>query len=337
MNLKINKKIIVILATIILIGLIVASAFFYLNTIPNSGKLESITLGEIPSTPLGLLFIAQNQSYYAQNSLNVTLQNYPFGVPALNDLISGKIDVAALTEYPFVGQVLNNANLTIISSFGKAETGFVIAREGAGIQSASDLIGKKIAITPGGIGQFYFDRYLSLNGIDKSSIEIVNAPTGQLIDTLVNGTVDGIQGDFTSLSLAQSRIGSNLTILPIQVGQPVFLNLICRNNWVANHTQTIEKLLKALYQSEQYYQNSPQKAQSIILNSLNLTSVNPATWTNSQFSLSLEQPLVIAMKDEAQWMINNHLTNQTRVPNMVDYVYTDGLKAVKPDAVTIIK
>jgi NitT/TauT family transport system substrate-binding protein len=136
----------------------------------------------------------------------------------------------------------------------------------------------------------------------------------------------------------QQRLGDNAVIaLPTQVGQPNFLNLVCRSDWIANNTQTVKNLLNALYQSEQYYQNNPIQAQSAIQQYLNLTNVDPITWSNTEFTLSLEQSLVVAMKDEAQWMINNHITNQTQVPNMVDYIYTDGLKAVKPDAVTIIK
>ena len=59
-------------------------------------------------------------------------------------------------------------------------------------------------------------------------------------------------------------------------------------------------------------------------------------WSQNQFSLSLDQSLLLAMQDEAQWLISNHLTNATTVPNFINYVYQDGLKSVKPSAVNII-
>jgi ABC-type nitrate/sulfonate/bicarbonate transport system substrate-binding protein len=335
MKVKMSKKLAIVLALIIILSVISAVLIYQYNWATK--EPEAITIAEIPTTSLGLLYIAQNQSYYSQNSLNVTFQSYPFAAPALNDLISGRIDVAISTEYPFVGQVFNNASIKVISTFAKAENVYVISRPEADIQNASDLAGKRIGLAAGSINQFQIERFLSLKNIDKSSVNIVNVAGPQQLEALDNGTIDGLVGDLTTLARAQQNIGSNLSTLAIQEGQPSFLNLVCRSDWISTHTETIKNLLNALNQAEQYYQNNPSKAQIIILSTLNLTDINPKVWSNTQFSLSLEQSLVVVMKDEAQWMINNHLTNQTQVPNMIDYIYTDGLKAVKPDAVTVIK
>ena len=54
-----------------------------------------------------------------------------------------------------------------------------------------------------------------------------------------------------------------------------------------------------------------------------------------QFRLSLDQPILVSLEDEARWAIRNKLTDVTKVPNYLDYIYTDALKAVKPGAVTI--
>ena len=56
-----------------------------------------------------------------------------------------------------------------------------------------------------------------------------------------------------------------------------------------------------------------------------------------QFSLSLDQSLITAMEDEARWMIKNYLTTEKKVPDFLNYIYADGLKAVKPEAVNIIR
>lgn len=62
-----------------------------------------------------------------------------------------------------------------------------------------------------------------------------------------------------------------------------------------------------------------------------------AWWQVHQFSLSLDQSLITAMEDEARWMIKNNLTSEKQVPDFMNYVYVDGLKAVKPEAVNIIR
>jgi NitT/TauT family transport system substrate-binding protein len=42
------------------------------------------------------------------------------------------------------------------------------------------------------------------------------------------------------------------------------------------------------------------------------------------------------MNDEAHWIINNDLTIEKEIPDFLDYIYMDGLEAVKPNAVNII-
>lgn len=50
----------------------------------------------------------------------------------------------------------------------------------------------------------------------------------------------------------------------------------------------------------------------------------------------LEQnALFSALNDEAHWMINNSLTTGKTVPDFYNYIYLDGLKAVKPEAVSM--
>ena len=60
-------------------------------------------------------------------------------------------------------------------------------------------------------------------------------------------------------------------------------------------------------------------------------------WDDFVFELSLEQSLLTILEDEARWAIKNGFTNKTKVPNYLGYFYLDAMKAVKPEAVTIIK
>ncbi len=53
--------------------------------------------------------------------------------------------------------------------------------------------------------------------------------------------------------------------------------------------------------------------------------------------LMLDQSLVVAMEDEARWMISNNRTTEMMVPNFLEYIHLDGLKSVKPAEVNIIR
>jgi NitT/TauT family transport system substrate-binding protein len=43
------------------------------------------------------------------------------------------------------------------------------------------------------------------------------------------------------------------------------------------------------------------------------------------------------MEDEARWMIRNGLTSGNEIPDFLNFIYEDGLKAVMPERVTIIR
>ena len=67
-----------------------------------------------------------------------------------------------------------------------------------------------------------------------------------------------------------------------------------------------------------------------------LRLLKPRYKPENRFSLSIDQSLILAMEDEARWMISNKLTGEKQVPNFLDYIWDDGLKAIKPEAVNII-
>jgi ABC-type nitrate/sulfonate/bicarbonate transport system substrate-binding protein len=104
------------------------------------------------------------------------------------------------------------------------------------------------------------------------------------------------------------------------------------------HPEDITRFLQALAQAEEYASSHPAEAQAIVQRRLNLDAGYMDTvWQQNQFSLSLDQSLVLAMEDEGRWMIQNNLTTETTIPDFRNYVYTKGLEAVKPGSVNIIR
>jgi NitT/TauT family transport system substrate-binding protein len=60
-----------------------------------------------------------------------------------------------------------------------------------------------------------------------------------------------------------------------------------------------------------------------------------SAWAEHKFVVTFGQPLILAMEDETRWLISNGLTNARAVPNYLDFIYSDGLRSVRPQAVTI--
>jgi NitT/TauT family transport system substrate-binding protein len=335
MKLKISRRIATIgIVAVITIALIGAGALIYLLSNPTS-NLEPVSITDVKVVYSGILYVAESQGYFTKNGLNVTFQDYPTAEAGFNDLTNGKVDFAQSSEYSIVRVILDNRDIQVIATIDKTYAMSLIGRKDHGIENVSDLVGKKIGLGKGTIREFYLGRYLDLHGINVQDVTIVDLSLQESVEAIANGTVDAvIVPDVVWYNQVMAKIGSNGVAFPIQEGQPVFTELVCTSEYLADHSQTVTKLLTALYEAENYILNHPAEAQTIVENRLNFTSADLG-WDNHYFALSLDLALITAMRDEAQWMINNKLTNQTQVPDFTSYIYTDALKLVKPNSVTI--
>jgi NitT/TauT family transport system substrate-binding protein len=54
-----------------------------------------------------------------------------------------------------------------------------------------------------------------------------------------------------------------------------------------------------------------------------------------RYRLFLDQGLLLAMEDQAAWMIENRRTDQTIIPNVMDYLDPGPLLKVNPKAVQL--
>jgi ABC-type nitrate/sulfonate/bicarbonate transport system substrate-binding protein len=335
-----KKRNLVVLAAVILIVAIILSSFVYLNSQkPFTGKMESISVAYSPFESLTLFFVAQEQGYFVQNGLNVTSHKYATGSAALNGLVNNEEDIVVGTsEFPFTASILNGNRISTITSISKSEFIYLIGRGDRGIHEVSDLKNKTIGVAFGTIAQFYLGRFLNLNGLNLQDVSLVNLKTSvEWVNAVVNGSVDAVATAQPSANLAEAALGNNRVIWSIQSNQPLYAEVITSNEWIINHPELVNRFLKSLSQAEDFTINHPADEKTIVKNELNLTDAYAATvWRQNQFHLSLDQSLLLAMQDEARWLINNNLSNSTSIPNFVNYVYVDGLKSVRPDSVNII-
>jgi len=142
----------------------------------------------------------------------------------------------------------------------------------------------------------------------------------------------------TFIDQIQERLANNTVLWSAQSSQNGYYVIACWDDWAVSHPDQINRLLKSLSQSEDYFISHPAEAKAIVQKRLNYDdSYIVSIWPEHQFSLLLDQSLILAMEDEARWMINNNLTKEKNVPDFLDYIYEDDLKAIKPEAVNIIR
>jgi ABC-type nitrate/sulfonate/bicarbonate transport system substrate-binding protein len=335
---KLGKRTAITLIVIIIAVSLVGS-FLFLNSPNNySGRVESITFANVPNEVNSLIYIADNQQFFTANGLNVSYKNYASGLAAVNGVLNSEVDVASASEFVIVGKALSNVNVSTFGTVDKVINEYVVARTDLGINNILDLKGKKIGVSLGTSTEFYIGSFLELNGMDINQVSLVNVPPPQTPSALANGTVDAVIAWQPNIDTIEKALGNRIVMWPAQADQAYYINAVCTNSWAVAHPELITRFSKSLSQAETYLINNPNNAKAIIANRLNYSAPYvESIWSSHQFALSLDQSLISTMESEARWLINSNLTNQTLIPDFLNYIYFGGLTSVKPQSVNIIR
>jgi NitT/TauT family transport system substrate-binding protein len=97
-------------------------------------------------------------------------------------------------------------------------------------------------------------------------------------------------------------------------------------------------VLRALIKSEEFAKKHPERAKKVVSNKTGVQESEVARlWPDLRLEISIEQPFLISLENEARWVIRNKLTDRKKVPNYLNFIYLDALEAVRPKGVSIIR
>ncbi len=330
------KKPIAVIAVIALAGL---GAWFFLDSQKSTVKpVESITVAYSPYESSALFWLAVDQRFFEENGLNLTLRRYDSGAASLDRVINGEANISVgASEFPFIRKAFQNARVRAVGNIDKGDFIYIVARKDR-VGNVSDLKGKRIGTAIGTAAEFHLGRFLAsarYNYAGHNPRRYQNA--GRMGKRCCNGSIDAISTAQPYANAARDRLGDNAVFWPAQSSQPVFSLVISPDDWITEHPELVDRFLKSLAGAEEYIVTHPAESKVIVQKRLNLSAGYMDTvWQQNQFTLSLDQSLILAMEDEARWMIKNNLTTEKKIPDFRKYIYTKGLEVVNPDAVNII-
>ena len=332
------KKIAAIVAVLVVVALAGFSIWQRTGSRASySGAPESITFGGLVNDSNVVPFVAEERRFFAAQGIHFQSKIYRTGLETIEDVLNGKLDIAGAAEYPMVAKAFGKQPLSIIASVDKSYLVHLMGLTDRGIKSVADLKGKRIGLARGTIMEFYLGRFLTLNGLDIRDVTLVNVSPAQGTAAMAAGDVDAVVTWEPFASRLREQHANSTISWSVQSSQPVYIVYICRRDWLKQHPDLVRRFLTALTRAEGYIAQHPDEAKAILKKRYGYDDAYvERTWPENLFSVSLDQALITAMEDEARWMIANGLTAEKKVPDFLDYIYPDGLKAVKPDAVSII-
>jgi ABC-type nitrate/sulfonate/bicarbonate transport system substrate-binding protein len=324
------------LVTVFIVGVLLSGC---VQEEKNIEEVEKITFAASGGGLSAIVFIAIDQGYFQDEGLDVTIQLYGSGKASLDSVIEGNANVATVADIPVMHAGLNEEKIYLLATVQHSEKDTVmVARKDKGISQPLDLKGKKIGVKKGTSGEFFLDTLLTISGIPKRDVEIINLKPQEMFNALTTEEVDAVVTWSPFVYKLRQELGDNGVTFD---GEGVYTqtwNIVAKQDFVNKNPESIKKIISALVKAEKFARENPGESQ---LSTAKHTEIGTAllkeTWdVFSSIQVSLDQTLLITLEDQARWAIDNDLTNATEVPNYLDYIYFDALEEVKPEAVGII-
>ncbi len=299
---------------------------------------EKVNLGIHRGPHSSLIYIALDRGFFTANGIDVSIQEYEAGRPAADALLAGNVDIATAPEFVHVSKGFLNPDLRILATISAADDQEIVARKDRGVASAKDLKGKRIATIRDGISGFFLGTFLTFNDIPQKSIKAVHLLPSEMLAAISEGRVDAVSTFPPHTRLIKSSLGPNAVSWPSQNGQSYYFVLMTKEGFIPSHSGLIQRILLSLIEAERFLRENEAQARKIIEGRLNM---DPATlssiWPLYRFRVRLDQDLMILMESEARWMIHNNLSGGREMPDYFKQIYTDGLIAVDPNSVGLIR
>jgi NitT/TauT family transport system substrate-binding protein len=302
-----------------------------------SGKREKIILAVVPWPGSASLFVAHENGYFRDEGLDVTYHSFISGHLGLDAVLSGQADFATAGDTPVAQAAVEGKPVRVIATLCEIDCAIlVIARKDRGIFSAKDLAGKRVGVAKGTTADFFLHILLTTSYVPPGEVQVINLAPNKVVDALVSGELDAISTWYPYTITAMDKLGDNAVILDDQTGYRMTWNMVTSEEFVARNPQRIKKVLAAIVKANEFIRDRPGEARTIC-SKYNGTGkpISEREWKSYNFSAALNESLILNLEDQARWMIKSGVGGN-KVPNFMNFIYTDSLRAVQLEAVGII-
>ncbi len=214
----------------------------------------------------------------------------------------------------------------------------IVARKDLGVRTPRDLEGKRIGVTLGTSGHFFFESFLFTLGIEKNKVKIIDMRPGEMMEALTKGTIDAASTFNPTMKKLELQLGDRGVVF---YDASTYSDNVCVSvpqKFVKEHPETIKKVLKALIKAVAFIKEKPDESRRIVSESLKIDkAVVDEMWDTIDFGVALDQSFLVRLEDQTRWAQKNGFTDSRKTPNYLDFIYFDGLQSVRPEAVRIIR
>jgi NitT/TauT family transport system substrate-binding protein len=236
--------------------------------------------------------------YLAADGLDVELTG-----GAIPTLTEGKVDVVTNAETQAILRSTARPDIRVIHTV--AEYSYrIVARRSAGIRTASDLAGKRIATSLNSSAHFYIVKTLRGAGRSEKDVTVVGMLPNDMPAALARGDVDAVSIWEPAAERSVEALGADALI----VSGPDYRERFNLNTTTAvladpGKRAALVELLRRIIRSSREIGDRPDPAQQLIAKKLDVPLPLVSTaWRLFRFPASLGEDMLETMIEQEPWM-----------------------------------
>ncbi len=269
----------------------------------------------------------------------MTLLPQSFGKAAVAELLRGHADLAVAADVPVVVEILKGAPLSIVASVANASNELaVLGRIDRGVRTPGDLRGRRVGVTLGTSGEYFLWAFLVRHRVALQSLQLVDLPPSQLIDSLRHGFVDAIAAWQPVRHEAELAFGDLIVSLHAPDAYAQNYVLVGKQDYVQAHQRELRHVVRALLDAEAFVNANPESAKKTLAGLLKLSpgTIDPS-WQDVTLEVEQQQAQLVTLEDVATWAMARNYAPSQPMPNFVSHLALDTLLAVSPERVTVVR
>lgn len=233
------------------------------SSITSHAQDTKINIGANTFVGYGLIYLAQEKGFFAQQHVNVNLVSTEDKPSTAAAVVRGDLDGWISTVDTFIfydaGKLGLKQVVDISQSYG-AE-GILATKN---ITSVSQLKGQSIGVEEGSPAYFLLLNALKDAGLNKSDVKIINMKGSDAGAAFIAGNLNIAATWDPWLAQASKRTGGHILYSSKQKPGLIADTLALRKSFIAEHPEAVRGFIRAYFNAYQFWLSNPQESDEII-------------------------------------------------------------------------
>lgn len=307
-----------------------ALALPVLGSAAQAGNTEA-TMALNLSPISGIAIVAQEMGLFADNGLTITQSNFTSGKQALNAVLGGAAQIATTAEAPTTAAAMSKQPIAFLARMEYSDLKTLTASS-AGITTAEDLKGKRLAFTAGSGSEVYTMALLAKAGLTKDDVRLVNLRPQDMLPALASGSIDAYNTWEPHISNGIKAMSGTVVELDTAGVYSETFNIVVMQEYLKANPELIKTFLTTLIEAEGWMKANPEKAIEVVANAVGMPVADlAAIWDDYVFEVVLDQRQIDVLTAHAQWRLDsgNHPDGAT-MPDFTSVIFAEPLRSIDP-------